>query len=64
MKITGVTVYEYDASWVHGAYGMSHGRLGGSHCSLVVRVGTDEGVDGWARNVPEWAYLSAVVRRG
>ena len=52
MKITGITVYEYDAAWVHGAYGMSHGRTTGSHRSLVVRVGTDEGLDGWAETCP------------
>ncbi len=62
MKITGVTVYEYDASWVHGAYGMSHGRLSGSHRSLVVRVGTDEGVDGWAETCPNGrTYLPSFV---
>jgi L-alanine-DL-glutamate epimerase-like enolase superfamily enzyme len=62
MKITGITVYEYDAAWVHGAYGMSHGRLSGSHRSLVVCVSTDEGLDGWAETCPNGrTYLPSFV---
>ena len=62
MKITGITIYEYDAAWVHGAYGMSHGRTSGSHRSLVVRVGTDDGLEGWAETCPNGrTYLPSFV---
>ena len=62
MKITGVTVYEYDASWVHGAYGMSHGRLGGSHRSWWYAWRRHQGVDGWAETCPNGrTYLPSFV---
>lgn len=52
MKITGITVYTYNASWVHGAYGMSHGRKQTGEPVLVARVATDEGIEGWAESGP------------
>jgi L-alanine-DL-glutamate epimerase-like enolase superfamily enzyme len=62
MKITGITVYEYDASWIHGDYGMSYGRSAGSHRSLVVQVTTDEGLEGWAETCPNGrTYLPSFV---
>jgi cis-L-3-hydroxyproline dehydratase len=62
LKITDVTIYEYDAAWVHGAYGMSHGRVAGAHRSLVVRVSTSEGVDGWAETCPNGrTYLPSFI---
>ena len=52
MKITKVQAFEYDAAWVHGDFGMSHGRSARSHRSMVVRVVTDEGIEGWAETCP------------
>lgn len=52
MLITDITVYTYDAAWVHGAYGMSHGRKSSAQPSLVVRILTDEGLEGWAETCP------------
>ena len=41
---------------------MSHGRTSGSHRSLVVRVGTDEGLEGWAETCPNGrTYLPSFV---
>ncbi len=62
MKITGITVHEYDAAWVHGSYSMSHGRSAPAQRSLVVRVSTDEGLDGWAETCPNGrTYLPSFV---
>ena len=52
MRITTIQVYEYDAAWVHGDFGMSHGRVAPAQRSLVVRVVTDEGIEGWAETCP------------
>ncbi|MDT7709468.1 MAG: cis-L-3-hydroxyproline dehydratase [Pseudonocardiales bacterium] len=52
MKIAQVQVFEYDAAWVYGEFRMSRGRSAPSHRSLVVRVVTDEGLDGWAETCP------------
>lgn len=63
MRIGRVEVYEYDVSWTHGRYGMSGGRdSAGAHPSLVVRVLTDEGVEGWAETCPHGrTYLPSFV---
>lgn len=62
MKITGVTVYEYEAAWVHGAYGMSRGRSSLGEASLVVVVRTDDGLEGWAEICPHGrTYLPSSV---
>jgi L-alanine-DL-glutamate epimerase-like enolase superfamily enzyme len=62
MKTTAIQVFEYDAAWVHGDYGMSHGRSARSRRSLVVRVITDDGVEGWAETCPNGrTYLPSFV---
>lgn len=62
MKIAAIEAYEYGAAWVHGAYGMSHGRLEQTQRSLVVRVITDEGLEGWAETCPHGrTYLPSFV---
>lgn len=52
MRIIGVTAHTYDASYTHGPYTMSRGRVSPSQPSLVVRVDTDAGVTGWAEVCP------------
>jgi L-alanine-DL-glutamate epimerase-like enolase superfamily enzyme len=52
MKIVKLQAFEYDAAWVHGDLRMSHGRSARSHRSLVVRVATDDGLEGWAETCP------------
>jgi cis-L-3-hydroxyproline dehydratase len=58
MKITSVQVYEYRVDYAHGSYTMSHGRTATGHPSFVVRLGTDEGIDGWAEACPVGATFS------
>ena len=52
MIIGRIQVFEYDAAWVHGDFGMSHGRSARAQRALVVRVTTDEGIEGWAEICP------------
>lgn len=56
MKITSVDVYEYIVKF--GQYTMSGSRSATEMRSMVVRLGTDEGVEGWAETCPHGAlYL-------
>lgn len=52
MQITSIDVFEYRVSYVHGVYTMSHGRAATGHPSAIVRVRTDEGIDGWGEVCP------------
>lgn len=52
MRITSVDVFEYRVSYIHGTYTMSRGRSATGHPSAVVRIGTDEGIDGWGEVCP------------
>ena len=52
MRITQVDVYDFKLTYIHGAYVMSGGRVIGSLQSTIVRVGTDEGVQGWGEVCP------------
>jgi L-alanine-DL-glutamate epimerase-like enolase superfamily enzyme len=58
--ISRVDVFGYDLSYVHGDYVMSGGRVIGRLASTVVRVTTDEGLEGWGEVCPLGpAYLPA-----
>lgn len=60
MRISRVDVFGYDLSYVHGEYVMSGGRVIGRLASTVVRVTTDEGLEGWGEVCPLGsAYLPA-----
>jgi L-alanine-DL-glutamate epimerase-like enolase superfamily enzyme len=60
MKITHLEIYGYDLRYIHGEYVMSGGRVIRTLPSTVVRVGTDEGVEGWGEVCPLGAtYLPA-----
>lgn len=62
MKIVKVQVFEYDAASVHGPHRMSHGRSALAHRSLVVRLVTDDGLEGWAETCPNGrTYLPSFV---
>jgi cis-L-3-hydroxyproline dehydratase len=52
VKIDNIQVFEYDASWIHGDYSISRGRSANCQRSLVVRLRTDEGLEGWAETCP------------
>jgi L-alanine-DL-glutamate epimerase-like enolase superfamily enzyme len=60
MRIVGLDVYGYDVTYVDGAFELSGGRVVESLPSTVVRVTTDEGVDGFGETCPLGAaYLPA-----
>ena len=52
MKIARVDVYGYDLSYVHGRYVMSGGRVIETLPSTVVRVTTEDGVEGFGEVCP------------
>ncbi|HST25261.1 MAG TPA: enolase C-terminal domain-like protein [Gaiellaceae bacterium] len=52
MKIVGVDVYGYDLTYRHGSYVMSGGRSVDVLPSTIVRVRTDEGIEGFGETCP------------
>jgi L-alanine-DL-glutamate epimerase-like enolase superfamily enzyme len=52
MRITRVDVYDFELTYVHGTYKMSGGREIAALPSTIVRVTTDEGVQGWGEVCP------------
>lgn len=52
MQITDLTVFSYQAHYNHGTYSMSNGRTSAGHPSIVIRIRTDSGIEGWAENAP------------
>lgn len=52
MKITAVEIYGYSLTYAHGQYMMSGGRSASTQDSTLVRLRTDEGVDGWGEVSP------------
>jgi L-alanine-DL-glutamate epimerase-like enolase superfamily enzyme len=60
MKIARVDVFGYDLTYVHGTYVMSGGRAIDRLPSTVVRITTDDGVEGFGETCPLGpAYLPA-----
>ncbi len=47
MKIVGLDVFSYEVGYAHGTYVMSGDRSAQTEDGTVVRVRTDEGIDGW-----------------
>lgn len=52
MRINEITVYSYDANYKHGEYTMSGGRTCRGQPSIVIKISTDEGIDGWSESAP------------
>lgn len=50
VKIIGLQVYEYGVNYAHGEYVMSGGRAATEQRGLLVRIRTDEGIDGWGES--------------
>lgn len=50
MKITAIDVFGYELTYAHGEYVMSKGRAAQSQASTLVRVRTDEGLEGWGES--------------
>jgi L-alanine-DL-glutamate epimerase-like enolase superfamily enzyme len=62
MKIVSIEVYEHLLSYAHGTYAMSGGRVATHQPSTLVRVVTDEGLDGWGESCPlGGTYLPSFV---
>ena len=60
MRIARVDVFGYDLTYVHGRYVMSGGRVIETLASTVVRVTTDDGIEGFGEVCPLGpAYLPA-----
>lgn len=47
LKITAIELYQYDLTYSHGTYVMSKGRSARQQPSNLVRVMTDNGIEGW-----------------
>src|SRR3954447_22634363 len=59
MRIAAVDVFAYDLTYVHGRYVMSGGRVIERLSSTVVRIRTDDGVEGFGEVCPLGpAYLA------
>lgn len=50
MKITAIEAYGYQLTYAHGEYVMSQGRAAQSQASTLVRILTDEGIEGWGES--------------
>ena len=60
MRIARVDVYGYDLTYRYGSYTMSGGRVIDRLASTIVRVTTDEGLEGFGEVCPLGpAYLPA-----
>jgi L-alanine-DL-glutamate epimerase-like enolase superfamily enzyme len=63
MRITSIEAYTYELGYRYGTYVMSGGRVVKTLTSTVVRIVTDEGIDGWAETCPLGStYLPAHSR--
>lgn len=52
MKIIGIDVFGYDLHYAHGTYVMSGGRSASMELGTLVRLRTDEDIDGWGEVTP------------
>lgn len=60
MKIARVDVYGYGLTYRYGSYAMSGGRTVAELASTVVRLSTDDGLEGWGEVCPLGAtYLAS-----
>lgn len=52
MRIVGADVFDYRLNYAHGEYVMSGGRAALAQIGTLVRLRTDEGLDGWGEITP------------
>ena len=52
MKIKRIDVYDFELTYVHGTYRMSGGRDITALASTLVRITSDDGVEGWGEVCP------------
>lgn len=69
MKITAVDCFGYDLRYAHGEYVMSGSRAATTEVGTLVRLRTDEGLEGWGEITPlgnrylptHWAEVRAAL---
>ncbi|MGV8875903.1 MAG: mandelate racemase/muconate lactonizing enzyme family protein [Rhodoglobus sp.] len=69
MKITSIDCFGYELHYAHGEYVMSGNRAATSEVGTLVRVRTDEGLEGWGEITPlgdlylptHWAEVRAAL---
>lgn len=69
MKITTIDCFGYDLRYAHGEYVMSGNRAATTEVGTLVRVRTDEGLEGWGEVTPlgdlylptHWAEVRAAL---
>jgi cis-L-3-hydroxyproline dehydratase len=52
LKVVGLDCFGYELRYAHGEYVMSGGRAAVSQTGTLVRLRTDEGLDGWGEITP------------
>src|SRR5690554_8158215 len=52
MKITAIDCFGYELHYAHGEYVMSGNRAATSEVGTLVRVRTDEDIEGWGEMTP------------
>jgi L-alanine-DL-glutamate epimerase-like enolase superfamily enzyme len=52
LKLVGLECFGYELRYAHGEYIMSGGRAAVSQIGTLVRLRTDEGIDGWGEITP------------
>jgi cis-L-3-hydroxyproline dehydratase len=52
MRIARIDVFGHELTYVHGAFALSGGRTAAVESSTLVRITTDEGVEGWGEACP------------
>src|SRR5215469_16193604 len=52
LKLVGLDCFGYELRYAHGEYIMSGGRAAASQIGTLVRLRTDEGIDGWGEITP------------
>jgi L-alanine-DL-glutamate epimerase-like enolase superfamily enzyme len=70
VKIIGVDCYGYDLHYAHGEYVMSGNRAASTEIGTLVRLRTDDGLDGWGEITPlgnrylptNWAEVRASLK--
>jgi cis-L-3-hydroxyproline dehydratase len=63
LKILGLDCYGYELRYAHGEYVMSGGRAAVSQIGTLVRLRTDDGLDGWGEITPLGStYLPAYAQ--
>ena len=50
MKIASIDAFGYELTYAHGEYVMSKGRAAQSQASTLVRIRTDDGLEGWGES--------------